>query len=158
MFNKFCRWLDSNRRPLVSEAAALPTQPQPLPTEAKFVNEISDMGFSTICWIGPANTQWLCKWKFHNVWAPVFAIQSLYFKIRWSRRRECWPLDKNFSFLSEAKMPLLTWCLSSHKTNKISIFWLKNTYLPISHTQYPIWGQSVISGEHWEANMVGIPT
>ena len=27
----FCRWLDSNRGPLVSEAAALPTEPQPLP-------------------------------------------------------------------------------------------------------------------------------
>ena len=27
----FCRWLDSNRRPLVSEATTLPTEPQPLP-------------------------------------------------------------------------------------------------------------------------------
>ena len=31
LFNKFCRWLDSNRRPLVLEATALPTEPQPLP-------------------------------------------------------------------------------------------------------------------------------
>ena len=31
MFNKFCRWLDSNRGPLVLEARALPTEPQPLP-------------------------------------------------------------------------------------------------------------------------------
>ena len=31
MFNKFCQWLDSNRGPLVSEATALPTEPQPLP-------------------------------------------------------------------------------------------------------------------------------
>ena len=31
MFNKFCRWLDSNRGPLVSEATTLPTEPQPLP-------------------------------------------------------------------------------------------------------------------------------
>ena len=31
-FNKSCRWLDSNRGPLVSEATALPTEPpQPLP-------------------------------------------------------------------------------------------------------------------------------
>ena len=30
MFNKFCRWLDSNRGPLVLEATALPTEPQPL--------------------------------------------------------------------------------------------------------------------------------
>ena len=29
--NKFCQWLDSNRGPLVSEATALPTEPQPLP-------------------------------------------------------------------------------------------------------------------------------
>ena len=28
---KVCRWLDSNRGPLVSEATALPTEPQPLP-------------------------------------------------------------------------------------------------------------------------------
>ena len=28
---KFCRWLDLNCRPLVSEATALPTEPQPLP-------------------------------------------------------------------------------------------------------------------------------
>ena len=27
----FCQWLDSNRRPLVSEVTALPTEPQPLP-------------------------------------------------------------------------------------------------------------------------------
>ena len=27
MLNKFCRWLDSNRGPLVSEATALPTEP-----------------------------------------------------------------------------------------------------------------------------------
>ena len=28
---KFCRWLESNRGPLVSKASALPTEPQPLP-------------------------------------------------------------------------------------------------------------------------------
>ena len=32
MFNvKFCWWLDLNHRPLVTEATALPTEPQPLP-------------------------------------------------------------------------------------------------------------------------------
>ena len=36
MFNKFCRWLDSNRGPLVSKATALPTEPQPLPRCPKF--------------------------------------------------------------------------------------------------------------------------
>ena len=35
MFYKIFRCLDSNRRPLVSEAAALPTEPQPLPRLAK---------------------------------------------------------------------------------------------------------------------------
>ena len=30
MFNKFCRWLDSNHRPLELEATSLPTEPQPL--------------------------------------------------------------------------------------------------------------------------------
>ena len=31
MFNKNCRWLDSNSGPLVSEAPTLPTAAQPLP-------------------------------------------------------------------------------------------------------------------------------
>ena len=35
IYNNFCQWLDSNRRPLLSEATALPTQPQPLPIEIK---------------------------------------------------------------------------------------------------------------------------
>ena len=30
-FNKSCRWLDSSRGPLVLEATAMPTEPQPLP-------------------------------------------------------------------------------------------------------------------------------
>ena len=39
MFNiNFCRWLDSNRGPLVSEATALPTEPQPLPKINVLVN------------------------------------------------------------------------------------------------------------------------
>ena len=33
MFNKSCQWLDSNPGPLVTEATALPTAPQPLPIE-----------------------------------------------------------------------------------------------------------------------------
>ena len=32
MFNKSCQWLDLNPGPLVSEATALPTAPQPLPS------------------------------------------------------------------------------------------------------------------------------
>ena len=40
---KFCRWLDSNCGPLVLEATALPTEPQPLPLKVflsplKFIN------------------------------------------------------------------------------------------------------------------------
>ena len=31
MFSKSCQWLDSNQGPLVSEATALPTAPQPQP-------------------------------------------------------------------------------------------------------------------------------
>ena len=37
MFNKSCRWLDSNLGPLVLEATALPTAPQPLPEVAKII-------------------------------------------------------------------------------------------------------------------------
>ena len=34
---KSCQWLDSNRGPLVSEATALPTEPQPHPTSEMFI-------------------------------------------------------------------------------------------------------------------------
>ena len=34
---KFCRWLESNRGPLVSKATALPTEPQPRPTAQMFL-------------------------------------------------------------------------------------------------------------------------
>ena len=38
---KFCRWLESNRRPLISKATALPTEPQPLPLLCfNFLNKI----------------------------------------------------------------------------------------------------------------------
>ena len=36
--NKFCLWLDLNRGPLVSEATALPTEPQQLPSMVQFYN------------------------------------------------------------------------------------------------------------------------
>ena len=36
---KFCRWLDSNHRPLVSEATTLPTESQPLPVMFMFTLE-----------------------------------------------------------------------------------------------------------------------
>ena len=36
MFNKFCQWLVSNLRPLVFEATALPTEPQPLPNQQPY--------------------------------------------------------------------------------------------------------------------------
>ena len=41
MFNKSCRWLDSNSGPLVSEVTALPTAPQPLPSNRIFLNGLS---------------------------------------------------------------------------------------------------------------------
>ena len=37
-FNKSCWWLDSNGGPLVTEATALPTEPQPLPYHFMFVS------------------------------------------------------------------------------------------------------------------------
>ena len=36
IFNKICQWLDSNRRPLVLEATALPTEPLQLPKLSRF--------------------------------------------------------------------------------------------------------------------------
>ena len=35
---KICRRLDSNRGPMISEATALPTEPQPLPKETLFIS------------------------------------------------------------------------------------------------------------------------
>ena len=40
-FNKSCRWLDSNPGPLISEATALPTAPQPLPQEYQFTGIVA---------------------------------------------------------------------------------------------------------------------
>ena len=37
---KVCQWLDSNRRPLVLEATALPTEPQPLPMYVSFSDSL----------------------------------------------------------------------------------------------------------------------
>ena len=37
---KFCQWLESNHGPLILQATALPTEPQPLPTSGKLKNEI----------------------------------------------------------------------------------------------------------------------
>ena len=34
---KFCRWLDTNRGPLVSNVTALPTEPQPSPDHSTFL-------------------------------------------------------------------------------------------------------------------------
>ena len=42
VFNKFSRWLDSNSGPLVSEAMALPTEPQPLPYIKCFTEAAAD--------------------------------------------------------------------------------------------------------------------
>ena len=36
LINFICRWLDSNHGPLVLEAPALPTEPQPLPFQCNF--------------------------------------------------------------------------------------------------------------------------
>ena len=43
---KFCRWLDFNRRPLVSEATTLPTEPQPLPW-------IQQLCYIKVIWLNP---------------------------------------------------------------------------------------------------------
>ena len=44
-FIKFCQWLDLNRGPLVSKAATLPTEPQPLPIILVFVHNLLHNGF-----------------------------------------------------------------------------------------------------------------
>ena len=43
MFNKSCRWLDSNPGPLILQATALPTVPQPLPIKFLFAFEVSKL-------------------------------------------------------------------------------------------------------------------
>ena len=43
------QWLDSNRRPLVSKATALPTESQPLPTSQKSFPNIFTFGVNTWC-------------------------------------------------------------------------------------------------------------
>ena len=49
MFNKSCRWLDSNPGPLVLEATALPTAPQPLPIYLIFLHTAAHCIFIQVC-------------------------------------------------------------------------------------------------------------
>ena len=46
IYINFCRWLDSNRGSLVSEATALPTEPQPLPTF--YLKDNSDLCYNNV--------------------------------------------------------------------------------------------------------------
>ena len=46
---KFCRWLDLTRGPLVSEATAVPTEPQPLPKKVFVTKQIILLLFEIMC-------------------------------------------------------------------------------------------------------------
>ena len=54
IYINFCRWLDSNYGPLVSEATALQTEPLPLPYKSIF-----------------ASSSWLFLWRNTEFWAVV---------------------------------------------------------------------------------------
>ena len=65
MFNKFCRWLDSNRGPLILEATALPTEPQPLPPVK--------VKMSVYCFEGKRDPAWsMSDKKLNTFWQKHF--------------------------------------------------------------------------------------
>ena len=75
MFNKSCRWLDSNPGPLVSEATALPTAPQPLPQmfskilclPLSFSHTIKPMSFANICTSTPTHGNLIAVFQFYKL-------------------------------------------------------------------------------------------
>ena len=64
----FCQWLDSNRGPLVSEATALPTEPQPLPMFYLF----TDWTLNLRSWVTQANVDEV----FSKTGSPVFSVNK----------------------------------------------------------------------------------
>ena len=90
MFNiniNFCRWLDSNRGPLVLEAPALPTEPQPLPFPVSLFSYFNALHLFTISVPGsclkPVNTLFLL----HHLILPVCPRDKKIVKIL--RRFDC---------------------------------------------------------------------
>ena len=83
MFNikiNFCQWLDSNHGPLVSEATALPTEPQPLPNVVhKFMQKVFFIGSVPTgranLWVGKS-----CKKQIHILFFSfyLFLTNSLF--------------------------------------------------------------------------------
>ena len=83
-----CRWLDSNHRPLVSEATALPTEPQPLPKtfllsthdQAAYVDFKSTTALAAnLCqtdWtnLRPVWPDWAIYWTLGNFLKPLATI------------------------------------------------------------------------------------
>ena len=72
MFNNSCQWLDLNPGPLVLEATALPTAPQPLPKNV-IVNLFNSVGTAIggRTWIKLA---YLKYWFTSNTWFPIANI------------------------------------------------------------------------------------
>ena len=101
MFNKFCRWLESNRGPLVSEATALPTEPHnhcPY-SEVDLFKGIKRKGLhqnhEAFCWLDTSDPEnrtvqkmsiafWLQK---HRVIRQI-----------WSNLCKCWLQNIKFTF------------------------------------------------------------
>ena len=72
---KFCRWLDSNRGPLVSEPTALPTEPQPLPLLLiLFADEWFEQLLSYGNWKknDKMSPEWICRTKSPQLSSTAF--------------------------------------------------------------------------------------
>ena len=64
---KFCRWLESNRGPLVTKSTALPTEPQPLPIikllQAIIITQrLAYLVTGSNSWIKLQPTRWRHNW------------------------------------------------------------------------------------------------
>ena len=73
MLNKSCQWLDSNPGPLESEATALPTVSQPLPTCFLFVKVVGrEKQYQMVTYLRKQET---IGWTFENAFPDLIPSQ-----------------------------------------------------------------------------------
>ena len=107
-FNKSCRWLDSNRGPLVSEATALSTEPQPLSTSSSIYNHHS-FAFKL-----PK----VCLFNSHSVLVSVSPTPSVYLAF-FVKQIPLLCLCLFRSFYRRLFRCIVPWSIENHKLNHV---------------------------------------
>ena len=116
----FCRWLDSNRRPQVSEATALPTKPQPLPfckTSFFLLAAPSQDVFLLLCCLCHCNLT-ICVRLFLPLYEPHSVFPGLCLLL--SERGK--NIEKHFEVISQNDAALMQMASSRNELNNILFF------------------------------------